>query len=158
MTTAEALRVSLIDNESERQTRECGLIAPEDMSSFACVSLEQYDLDAFDRLSEMANGGLVAFRDRLFRIDDRLENGNMIRSVVEPIQEDMDGKVLALSRNHIAHKNGQNYFHVHFCEIMSNGDIREPAVGSEDILKGEYQDMILAALIAHEGTALPLAA
>lgn len=158
MTTAEALRVSLIANEDERQTRVCGLIAPEDMPLFECSSLEQYDLDAFDRLSEMADGGLITFRDRLFRIDDRLENGNTIRSVVEPLDEDVEGNVIAISRNLITHRNGHSYFHVHYCEITANGKIREPVLGSRDILQGDYPDLILAAMIAHEGERLPLAA
>lgn len=154
MTAVECLEAG-IEKFAERSSRPCGLVDWEDRQRFEQPRLDSEEEAQFDSCCDRAYCGWVSFRDKILRLDHRMENGNEIRSVKEIVDVDASGYMICATHNLINHIDGNTYLEVHESLEDADGNILfEPEVGSPAVGPGDHQDVVLHYQVAYEAKEL----
>lgn len=157
MAILEADSAFILLHETDKALQECGLIAVQDMERFECAPFEDQEMELFDALCDSSTAGKVVLDNSEVHLDRYPENGNILRSVDVPTEQTDEGTWYQ-SYNLITHRNGKTYFETHLSFRDIDGNLHEPAVGSEAVQPDSGTDIVMHYRVAYGATPLQQAA
>jgi hypothetical protein len=150
----QTLEIAHFEPDSGRGQRPYGLLSERQLEQSHQLALEDQARELFDWLVSITNGGVVAVGSKQMRLDQLIEKGTEVRSIVVAVYGRGDDEVVCQNYSYLTLENGESYFETH-PSVEKNGQlIWEPAIGSDDVLLGSREDVTFFYQVIYDATAL----